>query len=469
MAQISASRRAALRAELLTLIHGTRTSAIEARIDELLAEIFEENPITAPLRLGLDEGDEDQRIVVTGIGVVSPFGVGIEPFWDGVSSGRSAIVRISHFDPTGYPCQIAGQVPDFLPQQFMDVKEARRMSRASQFAVAAARMAVAAAGLRIDDGTADEIGVVMGCGSTALPDVEQAVTTLVQRGGMKISPFFIPAALPHMPASQVAIQLGLRGHLSAVSTACAAGAQAIGEAAEVIRRGDAEVILAGGAEAPISALSLGSFCVMRALSSQGNETPTTASRPFDARRDGFVPGEGAAVLVLERMSSARRRGAPILVELAGYGSSSDAYHVTAPDPAGLGGARAMRKALLNARLDPQQIDYINAHATSTPHGDLAETRAIKQVFGEYAYSVPISATKSMIGHLTGAAGAVEAAATILALHHNLIPPTINQEQPDPECDLDYVPNVARPAQLRAAISNSFGFGGVNAVLVFRKV
>ncbi len=469
MAQTPTGRRAALRAELLGILRTAEADEIEARIDELLADVLEEAPIVAPRPLALDEDDEDQRVVVTGMGVVSPFGTGVEPFWEGLTAGRSAIGRITRFDPSGYPCQIAGQVADFEPQRFMDAKEARRMSRSSQLAVAAARMAVESACLRIDSGNSEEIGALIACGTISMPDVEQAVVTMIERGGMKISPFFIPAALPHMPSSQVAIQLGLRGYTTSISTACAAGAQAIGEAAAVIRRGDAEIMLAGGAEAPITALSLGAFCVMRALSTQGNERPEIASRPFDARRDGFVPGEGAAVLVLERLSSARRRGAPILAEVAGYGASSDAFHVTAPDPEGHGAARAIRKALQNARLDPQQVDYINAHATSTPAGDIAETRAIKQVFGEYAYSVPISANKSMIGHLTGAAGAVEAVATILTLRRGLIPPTINQEQPDPECDLDYVPNVARPAELSVAISNSFGFGGVNAVLVFRKM
>jgi 3-oxoacyl-[acyl-carrier-protein] synthase II len=291
---------------------------------------------------------------------------------------------------------------------------------------------------------------------------------MLTRGPQRVSPLFIPAALPNMPASQVAIQLGLRGYTTAISTACAAGAQAIGEAAAVIQRGDAEIMLAGGAEAPIAAISLASFCAMRALSTR-NDDPARASRPFDALRDGFVSGEGAGVLVLERLSSARRRSAPLLAELIGYGGSCDAYHVTAPDPDGVGAARAIRKALHNARIGPQQVDYINAHATGTPAGDIAETRAIKQVFGEYAFSVPISSIKSMIGHLTAAAGAVEAAATVLALKHGILPPTINQEASDPNCDLDYVPNTARPAAARIAISNSFGFGGVNAVLVFRKI
>ncbi|PDW02863.1 beta-ketoacyl-ACP synthase II [Candidatus Viridilinea mediisalina] len=468
MAQMPAKRRAALRAELLALLHATEAEDIDARIDELLAEVLEDAPIVAPLGMGLDDEDEDRRIVVTGMGVVSPFGIGVAPFWAGLSQGRSAIERISHFDPSGYPCQIAGQVPGFVAKEFMDGKEARRMSRSSQFAVAAAQMAVTDADLRIS-GNSEEIGVLIGCGTSAMPDIEQAAMTLLQRGGMKISPFFIPAALPHMPASQVAIQLGLHGYLSAISTACSAGAQAIGEAAEVIRRGEAEIMLAGGAEAPITAFSLGAFCVMRALSSHANHEPSKGSRPFDARRDGFVPGEGAAVLVLERLSNARRRGASILAEVAGYAATADAYHITAPEPDGYGAARAMRRALQNARCDPQQIDYINAHATSTPAGDLAETRAIKHVFGEYAYSVPVSSNKSMIGHLTGAAGAIEAAATILALRHSLIPPTINQEEADPACDLDYVPNQARHARLQLAISNSFAFGGVNAVLVFRRL
>ncbi len=468
MAQTQTRRHKALRAELPGRFGRTAAEDLETRIDELLAEVLEDAPLTAAQLLPLDEEDEDRRVVVTGMGVVSPFGTGIAPFWEGLTSGRSAITRITHFDPSGYPCQLAGQVPGFAPQQFMDARDARRMARASQLAVAAARMAVAAAGLRIDPGASEEIGTLIGCGTSSMPDVEQAVKTMLQRGGMKLNPFFIPAALPHMPASQVAIQLGLRGHTSAISTACAAGTQAIGEAAEVIKRGDAEIMLAGGAEAPITELSLGAFCVMRALSTRSNELPARASRPFDARRDGFVPGEGAGVLVLERLSNARRRGAAILAEVAGYATSCDAYHVTAPDPAGHGAARAMRLALQRARLDPQQVDYINAHATSTPAGDLAETRAIKQVFGEYAYSVPISANKSMIGHLTGAAGAVEAVATVLALQHGCIPPTINQEEPDPECDLDYVPNQARDAELQSAISNSFAFGGVNAVLVFRK-
>lgn len=468
MTRTTRDRRAVLRDQLRALVREAELSAdLEAQIDHLLAEVLAEDPLVVPAPLAIDEADEDQRVVVTGMGLISPFGVGVTPFWEGISKGRSAITRITRFDAGAFPSQIAGEVQDFDPRQFMDFKEARRMSRGSQFAVAAAHMALADADLIVNPANRTRIGTLIGCGTTSMPDIEQAMTTLIERGALKISPFFVPIALPNMPSCQVAIQLGLHGHISAISTACAAGAQAIGEAAEVIRRGETDVMLAGGTEAPISIFSLGSFSVMRALSVR-NDEPARASRPFDAERDGFVPGEGSGVFVLERLSSARRRGAHIYAELIGYASTCDAYHVTAPDPQGDGAARAIRNALINARIDPQQVDYINAHATSTPSGDVAETRAIKQVFGEYAYSVPISATKSMIGHLTGAAGAVEAAATILALRHGLIPPTINQETPDPECDLDYVPNTARSADVQIAISNSFGFGGVNAVLAFRR-
>jgi 3-oxoacyl-[acyl-carrier-protein] synthase II len=350
----------------------------------------------------------------------------------------------------------------------MDFKEARRMSRSSQFAVAAARLALSDARLAVDEGNSEHIGVLVGCGTTSMPDIEQAMLAQIHKGPMKISPFFVPLALPNMPACQVSIQLGLHGYNSSICTACAASGQSIGEAAAVLRRGDAEIMLAGGTEAPISQFSLGSFCAMRALSTR-NDDPARASRPFDAQRDGFVPAEGAGMLVLERLSSARRRGASIYAEVLGYASTCDAYHVTAPDPQGDGAARAIRWALANARTAPQQVDYINAHATSTPAGDVAETLAIKQVFDEYAYSVPISSTKSMIGHLTSAAGAVEAAAAILALKHGVLPPTINQETLDPDCDLDYVPNTPRRGDLQIAVSNSFGFGGVNAVLVFRRL
>lgn len=472
MAQITDNQREALRQRLLSFValqDTATTETIEEQIDHLLAEVLQDEEVfTAPAPLLSDDMDDDQRIVVTGLGLITPFGIGIAPFWEGISTGKSAIRRITLFDTSAFPCQIAGEVDGFEPREFMDFKEARRMSRSSQFAVAAARLALSDARLAVDEGNSEHIGVLVGCGTTSMPDIEQAMLAQIHKGPMKISPFFVPLALPNMPACQVSIQLGLHGYNSSICTACAASGQSIGEAAAVLRRGDAEIMLAGGTEAPISQFSLGSFCAMRALSTR-NDDPARASRPFDAQRDGFVPAEGAGMLVLERLSSARRRGASIYAEVLGYASTCDAYHVTAPDPQGDGAARAIRWALANARTAPQQVDYINAHATSTPAGDVAETLAIKQVFDEYAYSVPISSTKSMIGHLTSAAGAVEAAAAILALKHGVLPPTINQETLDPDCDLDYVPNTPRRGDLQIAVSNSFGFGGVNAVLVFRRL
>ncbi|GAB4126021.1 MAG: beta-ketoacyl-ACP synthase II [Roseiflexaceae bacterium] len=464
------ARRAYLRARLLELAttHGSSLDLLGEQIDELLEEAFDEQLIPAPLPAFASERPEDQRIVVTGMGVLTPLGIGVEPFWEGLAAGRSGVGPITLCDPGDSPTQIAGEVPGFDPRQFLDAKEARRLTRASQFAVAAARMAIADAKLTIDPTNRDEIGVLVGNGTTAPPDTEAAMRTLVDRGISRVSPFYIASALPNMPASQVAIQLGIRGYNTTIATACAASAQAIGEAAEIIRRGDASVMLAGGTEAPICQLTLASFGALRALSTN-NSSPTTASRPFDATRDGFVLGEGAGMLVLERLSDARRRGARIYAEIIGYGSTCDAHHVTAPPEDGDGAARAMILALHQAQIGPQQIDYINAHATSTPVGDVAETRAIKHVFGEYASSVPVSSTKSMIGHLTSAAGAVEAAATIMALRQGVIPPTINLSTPDPACDLDYVPNQARSANLQIAMSNSFGFGGVNAVLIFRRM
>lgn len=441
---------------------------LEQQLESIVEEVLGDEPLAQPVPALVGEETPDRRIVVTGIGVVSPLGNTLSTFWEALASGRSGI-GYNELVPNyrDYPCHSAGIVQHFEPRNYMDFKEARRMSRATQFGVAAARMALEDARLKIEREDPDEIGVVLGCGTTSFPDTEQAVRLMIERGGSKISPFFITTALPNMPACQISIQLGLRGYNSTISTACAASAQAIGEAAEVLRRGDATVVLAGGAEAPITEITLASFSAVRALSTL-NDDPARASRPFDATRAGFVPGEGAAVLVLETLSHARARGAHIYAELLGYGVSSDAYHVTAPDPVGDGAARSMRRALRRAKVWPQQIDYINAHATATPAGDAAETMAIKSVFGEYASTVAISSTKSMTGHLTGAAGALEAAATIMALKHGLIPPTINYEVPDPQCDLDYVPNVARKADLQIALSNSFGFGGQNATLIFAK-
>ncbi len=465
------TRRELLRNRLLELLTSQPMSGIEMiadQIDDLLGDVLDEDLVPQPAPAWTSEWNEDQRVVVTGMGVVTPLGIGVDAFWNGLAEGRSGVGPITLCDPGASPCRIAAEVPGFEPRDYLEAKEARRLSRASQFAVAAARMALGDSGLVVDDENRREVGALIANGSSSPPDTEAAARVLFERGFSRVNPFYITASLPNMPSCQVAIQLGLLGYNTAIATACAASSQAIGEAAEVIRRGDALAMLAGGTEAPICQLTLASFCAIRALSTR-NDDPHGASRPFDATRDGFVLGEGSGVLVLEKLSHARLRGARIYAEIAGYASTCDAFHVTAPDPEGNGAARAMQRALARARLSPQQIDYINAHATSTPAGDVAETLAIKQVFGEYASTVPISSTKSMTGHLTSAAGAIEAAVSILALKHGLIPPTINYEHPDPACDLDYVPNRARPAALQVAMSNSFGFGGINGVLVFQQL
>jgi 3-oxoacyl-[acyl-carrier-protein] synthase II len=363
--------------------------------------------------------------------------------------------------------RIAAQVPDFDPKNYMDAKEARRISRASQFAVAAAREALADAGISVTEHNRDRIGAMIADGSSSAIDTEQAVETIITRGSAKVNPFYITLSLPNMPSCQVSIQLGLTGYNTTIATACAASTQSIGEAANVLLRGDADVMLAGGAEAPIARLSLASFGAARTLSVR-NDDPTAASRPFDVDRDGFVLGEGAGVLVLERLSDAKKRGATIVAEVVGYGSTSDAYHVTSPHPEGRGAARAMQMAIARAGLTPADIDHINAHATSTHVGDIVETLAIKHVFGDRAHQIPITAPKSMIGHLTAAAGAVEAVTTVLTLRDQIIPPTINLHNPDPQCDLDYVPHTARRARVDVALNNSFGFGGINAVVAFKR-
>ena len=401
---------------------------------------------------------DDLRIVVTGLGVAAPNGVGVDLFWKNMLAGKSGVGPVTVCDPGDAAVRIAAQVPDFDPREFMDAKEARRISRASQLAVAAARMAVADAQLDINDANRDRIGAMIADGSSSAIDTEQAVETIVTRGSAKVNPFYITLSLPNMPSCQVSIQLGLTGYNTTIATACAASTQSIGEAVNVLLRGDADVILAGGSEAPIARLGLASFAAARALSMR-NDEPQRASRPFDVNRDGFVLGEGAGVLVLERLSHAKRRGARIVAEVIGYGSTH---------PEGRGAVRAMQIALKHAQLLPEQVDHLNAHATSTHVGDIVETAAIKQVFGAHAYNIPITASKSMIGHLTAAAGAVEAVATVLTLRDQIIHPTINLEQPDPLCDLDYVPNVARPAKIDVALSNSFGFGGINAVIALRR-
>ena len=411
--------------------------------------------------------DQRTRVVITGMGALTPLGQSVDEYWNGLVEGRSGIGPITLCDASEYPCKIAGEVSDFDPAQFIDAKEARRMARFSQLAVAAAGLAIEDAALDMSREDPERLGVVIGNGVGGFPTTEENARVLVERGGMRVSPFFIPMILPNMAAANVSRLNGLKGYTSTLITACAAGNQAIGEGSEAIRRGAADVLLSGGCEAGICHLGLGGFNIIKALTRQ-NEPPEEASRPFDARRDGFVPAEGAAILVLESLEHATDRGANILAEVAGYGVSSDAFHAVQPDEDGAGAARAIRWALENAGIGPDEVSYINAHGTSTPKNDLAETLAIKKVFGESAAKVPISSTKSMIGHALGGAGALEAVACIETIRNGRIHPTINYEFPDPECDLDYVPNVARTQDVDTVLSNSFGFGGQNACLVFRR-
>jgi len=410
--------------------------------------------------------DGRRRVVVTGMGAVTPVGLSVQEYWDSLMAGRSGLGPITHFDPTGYPCRIASEVKGFEPKNYIDLRESRRMARFSQLAVAAAVEAVAASGIDFDHEDRDRIGVLMGNGNGGLPTVEAEVRTIVHHGGDKVTPFLMPMELPNMAAAQVSLRFGLRGYNSTVITACAASSQSLGDALEVMRRGAADVMLAGGTESGITEIALAGFSQLRALSTR-NDEPHRASRPFDKDRDGFVAAEGAAMLVLETLEHALERGAPILAELRGYGATADAYHLVAPDEDGRGAARAMRMALDDAGVGLDEVDYINAHGTSTPLNDLTETRAIKRAFEERAYRIPISSTKSMIGHMLGGGGAVEAVACVKTILDGVIHPTINLETPDPECDLDYVPNVARRQTVRTVLSNSFGFGGQNACLLFQ--
>ena len=406
--------------------------------------------------------------MVTGIGVVTPLGIGKEAFWDGLANGRSGVRRITRFDPSELTSQIAGEVPDFEPLDYMDRKDARRMDRFTQFAVAATALALADAGLDQEVPLGERAGVLIGSGVGGIETLEEQALTLVTKGVNRISPFFVPMMIADMAAGQVSIQFGAKGHNACTVTACCSGAHSIGDAFRVIQRGEADIMISGGAEAPIGRLAMGGFCSAKTLSTR-NDEPERASRPFDAGRDGFVMGEGSGIVILEELEHARARGAKIYAELVGYGATGDAYHITTPAPEGEGAARAMLAALNDAGLTVEDVDYINAHGTSTKYNDYFETVAIKRVFGQRAASVPISSTKSMTGHLLGAAGGVELIASLLAMEHSLIPPTINYEEPDPNCDLDYVPNVARPKELNVVMSNSFGFGGHNAVLVARKL
>lgn len=409
-----------------------------------------------------------RRVVVTGVGLISPLGVGTEPTWQALIEGRSGIGPITRFDTSAFPVKIAGEVKGFDPQQWMDVKEARKFDLFVQYALAASLLAIEAAGLRITPEIADRVAVVLGSGIGGLPLIEENHTVLQQKGPRRVSPFFIPGAIINMCAGLVSIRLGAKGPNMATCTACSTSAHAITDSYLYIRHGYADVAIAGGSEAVIDPLAVSGFASMRALSTR-NEEPEKASRPWDKDRDGFVMGEGAGVLVLEELEFATRRGAPILCEVLGIGMTGDAYHITAPCEDGEGAARVMALALKDAGIAPEQVDYINAHGTSTPHGDRVETLAIKRVFGEHAYRLAVSSTKSATGHLLGAAGGLETGLTALSVARDTIPPTLNLDNPDEGCDLDYVPHRARRQPVRVAMSNSFGFGGTNACIVLGKL
>jgi beta-ketoacyl-acyl-carrier-protein synthase II len=406
-------------------------------------------------------------VVITGLGVVSVLGNTIADFWNNLVEGRSGIGRITAFDASGFPCQIAGEVRDFDPAQYMEVKEARRMPRSSQMALAASLQAVHDAGLPETMPEPERAGVIFGTAMGGVDFVDDGITMLRHKGYKAVSPFIAGGGIPNFPAFAVSKQFQCLGPNNTTTTACAAGTQAVGEGAELIRRGVADLVLVGGTEAFIRDFGIGGFSAMRALPTSYNDNPEKASRPFDANREGFILSEGAAALVLESEAHARARGASIRARLLGQASSSDGYHVAAPDPDNKGKTRAMRWAMDDAGLRPEDIDYINAHGTSTEHNDLSETQAIKTVFGDHAYRVAISSTKSMMGHAMGASGALETIICVLAIQRGVVPPTINYENPDPECDLDYTPNQPRTLQVKTALSNSFGLGGQNAVVVVR--
>jgi len=410
-----------------------------------------------------------RRVVVTGVGLVTPLGTGTETSWSSLLEGKSGIRRISRFDAeaTGMACTIAGEVPDFEVEHYVNRKDARKMDTFIHYGIAAASMALEQSGLEITEANAERVGVMIGSGIGGMPAIERTMRAYEAGGARKISPFFIPMTIINMASGWVSMLTGAKGPNSATVTACATATHAIGDAFEIIARGDADAMIAGGTESCVCELAVGGFSASRALSTR-NDDPEKASRPWDKDRDGFVMGEGAGVLMLESLDSAKARGAEILAEVAGYGMSGDAYHITSPAPEGEGGARCMKGALAAAKVATDEVDYINAHGTSTPAGDLCETQGIKSVFGAHASKLMVSSTKSMTGHLLGAAGGIEAAFSVLALHNGVVPPTINLDNPGEGCDLDYVPHHAREADIRVAVSNSFGFGGTNASLVLRK-
>jgi 3-oxoacyl-[acyl-carrier-protein] synthase II len=408
-----------------------------------------------------------KRVVITGLGIVSPVGTGLEKFWSSLTAGISGIGPVTRFDPAQFGTKIAGEVKDFEPTRYIGKKEARRMDRFTQFAVAATEMALQDAALDLEVENRDRIGVILGSGVGGIETLEEQTRVLAEKGPGRVSPFFVPMMIANMGAGQIAISHCLRGPNITSVSACASSSNAIGDAFKMLQYGRVDVMISGGSEAAITPLAMAGFISMKAMSTR-NEEPEKASRPFDAERDGFVIGEGSAILVLETLEHALNRNARIYAEIVGYGSTCDAYHMTAPDPTGHGAANSMKEALLDAGIEPTAVDYINAHATATPPGDKAETLAIKNIFGQHAYKLAISSTKSMTGHLLGASGGLEAIVCILTIVNGVIPPTINYEQPDPDCDLDIVPNTARAADVNVALSNSFGFGGHNATLVFKR-
>ncbi|HEX9022970.1 MAG TPA: beta-ketoacyl-ACP synthase II [Geobacteraceae bacterium] len=409
-----------------------------------------------------------RRVVVTGVGVVSPLGTGNRKNWDALVAGESGIGPITHFDASDFPVRIAGEVKDFVAEDFIEKKEIKKMDLFIQYALGAAQFAMEDSGLKITEENAERVGVLVGAGLGGLPSIERYHTALLEGGYKKISPFFIPMLIINLAPGHISMRYGAKGpNISSVS-ACATSTHSIGDAYQIIRRGDADAMIAGGTESTVTPLGIGGFAVMKALSDR-NDDPKGASRPFEKNRNGFVMGEGSGIVILEEYEMARKRGAKIYAEVVGYGLTGDAYHLTAPSPGGEGAARCMMMALKNAGMNPEDVSYINAHGTSTPLNDLYETMAIKKVFGDHAQKVMVSSTKSMTGHALGAAGGLEAVYTLLTMDKGVVPPTINYQEPDPECDLDYVPNTARDAKVTAAFSNNFGFGGTNASLLFRKL
>ncbi|EWH23205.1 beta-ketoacyl-ACP synthase II [Bacillus haynesii] len=407
-----------------------------------------------------------KRVVITGLGALSPLGNDVKTSWNNAVNGVSGVGPITRVNADEYPAKVAAELKDFKIEDYMDKKDARKMDRFTQYAVVSAKMAVEDAGLDINESNADRVGVWVGSGIGGLETLEQQFETFLTKGPRRVSPFFVPMMIPDMATGQISISLGAKGVNSCTVTACATGTNSIGDAFKVIQRGDADVMISGGTEAPLTRMSFAGFSANKALST--NPDPKTASRPFDKNRDGFVMGEGAGIVVLEELEHALNRGATIYAEVVGYGSTGDAYHITAPAPNGEGGVRAMKEAIKDAGLSPENIDYINAHGTSTPYNDKFETIAIKEVFGEHAYKLAVSSTKSMTGHLLGAAGGIEAIFSVLAIKEGIIPPTINIETPDEDCDLDYVPDQARRQDVNVVLSNSLGFGGHNATLIFKK-